>query len=215
MAAHSGPDIIQDGLVFYVDAANTKSYPGSGTTWFDLSGNGKHATLTGSPTFNSAGYFDLDGTDDFAAVTIATGTTRTVSHWFRQNSSGSGRGPLWRTNDWRERIFSTQVLLVDSGGNYHGMNFSSALGTDELVNICYSFNGTSAKCYVNGELDATTNLTTNMNTGTYTYNFGRQASGSTTTFQNEEQYSIAFYDAELTAAQVKQNFNAVRGRFPI
>ena len=215
MAIVYNTNIVRDGLVFHVDGANTKSYPGSGTTWFDLSGNSNNATLTGSPTFNSAGYFDLDGTDDYAAVTIATGTTRTVNHWFRQNSSGSSRGPLWRTNDWRERIFSTQVLLIDSGGNYHSMTFSSALGTDELVNICYSYNGTSAKCYVNGELDATSTLTAIMNTGTYTYNFGRQASGSTTTFQNEEQHVIAFYDAELTAAQVKQNFNAYRDRFGI
>ena len=50
--AHS-PSIVTDGLVLCVDAANTKSYPGSGTTWTDVSGKGYDGTLTNGPTFSS------------------------------------------------------------------------------------------------------------------------------------------------------------------
>ena len=46
--------IVTDGLVLCLDAGNTKSYPGSGATWLDLSSNANNGTLTGSPTFNSA-----------------------------------------------------------------------------------------------------------------------------------------------------------------
>lgn len=53
MAAHGGPNIVEDGLVLYLDAANKKSYPGSGTVWKDLSGNGNDGTLTNGPTFGS------------------------------------------------------------------------------------------------------------------------------------------------------------------
>ena len=70
MGSSAGPNIIDDGLIFCVDAKNTKSYPGSGTTWSDLSRSGNHGTLTNSPTFNSTGYFDFDGTND--QVTMGT-----------------------------------------------------------------------------------------------------------------------------------------------
>ena len=45
-------NVVRDGLVLYLDAANPKSYPGSGTTWYDLSGNSKNGALTNGPTYN-------------------------------------------------------------------------------------------------------------------------------------------------------------------
>ena len=64
--AHS-PSIVTDGLVLCLDAANTKSYPGSGTTWTDISGKGYDGTLTNGPTFSSnyGGNIVLDGSNDF------------------------------------------------------------------------------------------------------------------------------------------------------
>ena len=62
----TGPNIITDGLVLALDAANSRSYPGTGTTWSDLSGNGNSGTLTNGPTFNSGngGSIVFDGVDD-------------------------------------------------------------------------------------------------------------------------------------------------------
>ena len=67
MAFNYSPNIITDGLVLYLDAANTKSYPGSGTTWRDLSKSQLNGTLTNGPTFNSAngGSIVFDGTNDY------------------------------------------------------------------------------------------------------------------------------------------------------
>jgi len=66
MAFYRGPKITTDGLVLYLDAANPKSYPGTGTTWSDLSGNGNNGTLTNGPTFDSSnkGGVVFDGIDD-------------------------------------------------------------------------------------------------------------------------------------------------------
>jgi hypothetical protein len=63
----TGPNIVTDGLVLYLDAANQKSYPGTGTTWNDLSGNGNNGTLVNGPTFNSDnnGSIVFDGVDDY------------------------------------------------------------------------------------------------------------------------------------------------------
>jgi hypothetical protein len=66
MGFHRGPKIVTDGLVLHLDAANPKSYPGSGTTWSDLSGNGNDGTLVNGPTFDSgnAGSIVFDGVND-------------------------------------------------------------------------------------------------------------------------------------------------------
>ena len=66
MALAHSPRIVRDGLAFYLDAANTKSYPGSGTTWTDISGKGNDGTLTNGPTFSSdnLGSIVFDGSND-------------------------------------------------------------------------------------------------------------------------------------------------------
>ena len=66
MAFSYSPKIVTDGLVFAVDAANKKSYPGSGTTWTDLAGS-NDGTLTNGPTFDSGngGSIVFDGSDDY------------------------------------------------------------------------------------------------------------------------------------------------------
>ena len=70
MAVHGGPDIITDNLIFYLDAASKKSYPGSGTTWTDLIG-GVNVTLSGNCSFSElhGGCIDFDGTDDYGTFT--------------------------------------------------------------------------------------------------------------------------------------------------
>jgi hypothetical protein len=83
----TGPNIVTNGLVLALDAANPKSYPGSGTTWFDLSGNNNHFTLYNSPTLNSSGYFVFDGVDDYARSTstlnLSSYNAVTVLIWFQ------------------------------------------------------------------------------------------------------------------------------------
>ena len=64
MASFVGPNIVTNGLVLALDAASERSYPGSGTTWYDLSGQGAHAEAVNMPTYNSNGYFEFDGTND-------------------------------------------------------------------------------------------------------------------------------------------------------
>jgi hypothetical protein len=69
MAVNYSPKIITDGLVLYLDAANTRSYPGSGTVWSDLSRGGNNGTLRNGPTFNSGngGSIVFDGVNDYAS----------------------------------------------------------------------------------------------------------------------------------------------------
>ena len=74
MAFHNNPRIVTDGLVLCLDANAISSYPGSGATWYDLSGNNNDATIVNA-THNSNGYFTFDGTGDYMTCTTATGWT--------------------------------------------------------------------------------------------------------------------------------------------
>lgn len=67
MAISHSSKVVTDNLVLYLDAGDKTSYPGSGTTWHDLCGN-NDTTISGA-TYNSDGYFVLDGTNDYFEVT--------------------------------------------------------------------------------------------------------------------------------------------------
>ena len=98
MALAHSPRIVRDNLVLYLDAANTKSYPGSGTTWKDISGKGHHGTLINGTIFNSnENSMDFDGTND-------------------QISSGLSGGPLNTSYTyiiWFNLIKEQEVLVVE------------------------------------------------------------------------------------------------------
>jgi hypothetical protein len=93
------PSVVTDGLIYYVDAGNTSSYAGSGTTWNDLSGQNRTTTLYNGPTFDSAnsGSINFDGSNDYAQ--IATGfnpnlTTKTMIAWCKLKSTTQQGGGL-------------------------------------------------------------------------------------------------------------------------
>src|SRR5210317_1490874 len=75
MAIYAGPEIVNDGLVLHVDAANSRSYPGTGSVWYDLSGNGLDFNVVGSPTWNSAGYFTNFNDSNYFECSSSTGWT--------------------------------------------------------------------------------------------------------------------------------------------
>jgi len=95
MSAHGGPNIIEDGLVLALDAANTKSYPGSGTTWTDRSGNENNGTLTNGPTFSSGngGNIILDAINDYIVIdnSVTSSTlspsVATFTIWIKPNDT--------------------------------------------------------------------------------------------------------------------------------
>ncbi len=93
MSLHHSPRIVTDGLVLYLDAANPKSYPGTGTSWYDLSGNGNNGTLVNGIGYdsNNRGSMVFDGVDDFISINY-TNSIETMSIWFNRNSLAANSG---------------------------------------------------------------------------------------------------------------------------
>ena len=103
MAFGNGPRIVTNGLVLSLDAADRNSYPGSGTTWRDMSGNGNNGTLTNGPTFSSAngGSIVFDGTNDYATTNYIPLFVNDfcISFWVKFNTYQTYQNPVSSAND--------------------------------------------------------------------------------------------------------------------
>ena len=225
--AEGGGNIVTDGLVLCLDAANTKSYPRSGTTWRDLSRSQTNGTLVNT-TFNASngGSIGLDGTNDFIDCGNILGYTTgnfSFSYWARFNSlstNRTGQGPVvifrgeYRTGGYYDQINASGQItfLTNSNPEVNTQTAAGVIVTGNIYNVTYTKNGTSIRIYVNG-IDATVNTgvhTTipasirNLQIGTYNSNY---------ISANIRIYTFLNYNRALTAQEVLQSYNATRSRF--
>ena len=237
MAASSGPDIIDDGLIFCLDAKNTKSYPGSGTTWSTLAGS-TDGTLTNSPTFNSSGHFEFNPSDD-ENIDCGTGLNSTleaytnsisVSVWFKSTNSGTRRGIIANYLQSQNKGFYLDCVNVNASsfklqGGYHqtsskyllqATNNNYSINTWYNVTMTIASGGGSGNCkfYVNATLDQGTQYR-NAPDGSYSVTVPLKI--SSLAYNGDEFHGhIAFvkiYNRVLTPSEVLQNYNALKGRF--
>ena len=221
MSLSHSPKIITNELVLALDAANPKSYPGSGTTWTDLSSNQLNATLSNGPTYSSLnkGYISFDGSNDFASIVdnslLNPSQSMTTSAWvyinsFVVNASIFGKGSGSGGYDFRIDN-STQINLVKYNVIDQRITISS-LSTGTWYNICAVQGSTSVVYYING-----VNVGSFSNSSAFasqTSEF-RIARNRDTVYSNIRIGQILFYNSQLSATQVLQNFNALRGRYAI
>jgi hypothetical protein len=222
MAYFHSPRIITDGLVLALDAANAKSYPGSGTVWTDLSGNGNNGTLTNGPTFSSAnlGSISFDGVDDYITYgdnssfnsTLNGATNWSISYWVNPVTNGRilDRGNLGedptgalelnvRTVSRNNTAGGSSTLstnIIGTGWNYVTLTRTSAL----LLNW-----------YLNGIFSNSSQLTEDYG-GSGIWKTGRRAASTDSMFQGNLS-KLKIYNRVLTAAEILQNYNATKGRY--
>lgn len=94
MATAYNPKLVTSGLILYLDAGNQASYPGSGTTWNDLSGNSRNASLVNGPTFSSdaLGSVVFDGVNDYGTASgISTAGSMAISCWFKTSTQQTNK----------------------------------------------------------------------------------------------------------------------------
>jgi hypothetical protein len=221
------PIIARDGLVLELDAANPLSYPGSGTTWTDLSGNGNNGTLVNGVGYNSSnlglGSLSFDGVDDFITVSTTGIYTNvvTIDIWFNVNSSKTYTALLGSNVAERCEMLiksASNLEISLSGGNY--IQHNSILSINTWTNIVVvATSGTAWKVYKNGvELG-----TPQIIAGSYQVN----GSGITNLDQGRIRNDVVtfaysgligltkIYNRTLTASEILQNFNATRARYGV
>jgi hypothetical protein len=226
----TGAPVVDSSLKLWLDVGQTTSYPGSGSTWTDLSGNGNNGTLVNSPTFISTdggGCIQLDGTNDHITLPV-TGfapASLTIDYWIKRISD---EGYFWviDNNDQPElrMLFTSsgklQIYFYDDGAYFSSALSTTTFSTDSWYNITATLTNSSQNVYINGNQEI---LTT---TGTYTGNPGSNAGEHTLGtynrpgagyggYANVRIGSYKFYNRVLTAAELSTNFNALRGRYGI
>jgi len=233
MSTKYSPKIVTDGLVLCLDAANSKSYVGSGTSWRDISGNGNHFTVNASAfASNSAGkYMDFNGSYGLATATSgvdvpglsdATGVTYHVVTRIKNSTAE------WRT--LTRSAVNDHHVIIQSGAWDIGMydNDSAGFLSTSFSQQSLPGYGTSAwiSMYwrwqsVSPYYQFSYNDTPGTARGTLTsvnsrYNRGFWALGGI--YNTQYWGDIAMFNVyakSLTDAELLQNFNATRGRFSL
>jgi len=212
MALSHGPPIITNGLVLCLDAADRNSYPGSGTTWTDLSGRGNTGTLTNGPTYSSSngGSIVFDGVDDY--IQFSTVSVQTVCFWGRMESgipSNAGLVCTFATGDGAFRTDPPGTFRVSPDENDFHNGYVSSLMINGVSNLPSSGGGliipngrTLQQDFYVGAIGNARNMSTISHTFA-----GRVYKGRV--------YAVSLYNRQLTNAELLQNFNALRGRFNI
>jgi len=258
MATLYNTSIVRDGLVLHLDAANPKSYPGTGTVWTDLSGNGNNGTLVNGVGYSvdNKGLLTFDGIDDYGQTTDTNITDFQPSQAFSvfvwvydltfdggailSNMDHSGSGiPGWDL--WLNDSSKIAMHLIAS---WSSNAIKVGIDYDYKPNIWryigYTYNGStpttsvdslnSVDWYINGQLttDGKTILSSadGFNSATTTIPYtsrqslricSRWPSTGTSPYSNITLTlsNIQIYNRALTAEEIQQNFEALRGRFGI
>ena len=225
--ANNAP-IVTDGLVFYVDAGNSKSYDGvsGGTTWTNLVG-GNNGTLTNMDTnpanagyvYDSAngGSIVFDGVNDHATVSVPTSGDTTYCAWFKTNSSNANTRII-HANTNGQRNFSLGTASTNGYvGGYDGTNQPLTTSTFDDGTWHYAvavMKTNDYKVYVDGQNQTLTwglGTTGNWNNNTTSTEYiGQRGGGS---YLNANLAQVKIYNRALSAAEVLQNYNALKNRF--
>jgi hypothetical protein len=212
MGISYNPRIVTEGLVLALDAGNTKSYPGSGTTWTDLSGGGNTGTLTNGPTYSSAngGSIVFDGVDDYVSSTFSftAGQAVTISGWLYSTASTSAYRNFVDTLSTYPMIWwdTEGKIEFDTGSGYR----TASVYRNQWVYVALvKPSGTTvASYYVNGVFASNGGVSYSVPASTPTW-FNRSA--GQTWLGNCSNISV--YNRALSATEISQNYNALKSRY--
>lgn len=225
MAINVRPPIVTNGLVLNLDAANTKSYPRSGTTWRDLSGNSNNGTLTNGPTFSSdnGGSIVFDGVNDIVQQNTDffkrnNGQEITVSTWIKpKRLSGVYQDIV--TN--RLNVSYNWILYQhtnDGALGFHGslQNKSNYIPIlNSWINVVATVNSAQlCLLYVNAALQFTvSSFTYGPSTeNRFSIGSGQYTGGPLESFLGDIA-NVQIYNRALSAQEIQQNYNATKTRF--
>jgi hypothetical protein len=221
--AGAAPGIVTDNLIGHYDVGDPTSYPGTGTTVFDLTSPQENISLFGA-TYNAGGYMNFDGVNDYGSLSGAafnSFTTYTIEIICSIDGSADNfDGFIMKntTNSWNDGIgvFYESNQLKHFINNYSGPVSGYTIGTTEpLSQLIFTYDGTAIRTYQNGVQVASTSTTASINNSSSAFLlFARLgAAGSITGFLGGKIYALRIYNDALSASEVLQNYNATKTRY--
>ena len=228
-----GPgSIVTDGLVLYLDAGNYLSYPGSGTTWTDLSSGDSNGTLTNGPTYSpdNAGSIVFDGVDDYVTLgsssVFTLGNNFTLNSWVYPTVVGSSFGDeifslstgasspyISYGLEWMH-TYKFRFSIGNTSNQFLNYTSTNTYALNNWYNVVGSYNGSTVVLYINGVLQNSTNVSTTVkyvnNILTIgAWNYGISPNNALT----GRIPIIQLYNRALTPSEILQNYNSTKGRF--
>ena len=221
MSYHNGPRIVTNGIILHIDAANTKSYPGTGTSWTDLSGNGNNGVLTNGPTYssNNKGFFTFDGVNDYILATALNLNELTICAWVKFSSISNTAYPTIINKEVANTSRNFWMGLTPwftFGRSVSGSDEGLTSSITPNLNQWYYVVATNTlapvfSIYINGVLNNTATFSGSLSTGGSVTWIGTYRDLFYPMNGNIAQVSI--YNRALSAAEIQQNYNSVKGRY--
>lgn len=221
MAQTSGPGIVKEGLVLLLDASDKLSYPGTGATWYDVSGYANHCSLPNTPGHYGT-YFTFNGTSNYGNITSNSGSLNFSEEQsvmiVMRHTYTSGRKNPWNQayggyGTWtHEQGVNINYYYGDNGGNnnpYTSLN-SGTTSTGVWNVMCVTRDIGTVTWYKNGTQTATmANPYAALPYTTTAIAIGNGYAG----YWEGDMAIVAAYQIALTPGQILQNFNFLRNRF--
>jgi hypothetical protein len=220
--------------VLALDAGNSSSYPGSGTSWTDLSGNGNTGTLTNGPTYGGSGtggYIDFDGTNDYVDIANSSSlnptTGITLLAWYKMDSPLTSNQNIiskgytavsapfiqYSFKMFDNSPFNTPQFNLALGGNLIQLNGATTMTTATWYLVACTYDKSSMKIYVNNVQDANTNSqTANLSTYSTSLSIARWPTGNSQ-FLNGQVAMTLIYNRALSSTEVGDIWNATKSRY--
>jgi hypothetical protein len=227
MGISAGPDMVQDGLVLLVDATNPVSYPGNGTTWFDVSGNNNHLTFSTTPsmtggTFNTLGtvyayrpYIPVNSaTNGYTmevVLKIKSSLTNTWQNIIQNGPAGPSRHMIWYNGG-----SNTFLAIFHTPNDYNNISQQIVFDNWYYLQFTYNPNGDGAngrRAWINGvEQNVNNTAAGNVNVTSSYFTVGVESDLSS--LKSNSSYSfIRYYNRFLTVSEINQNYNSLKSRF--
>jgi hypothetical protein len=213
--------VYNNGLVLNLDAGNSNSYPGTGTTWFDLA-SGNNGTLFSGITYdvNNGGGLIFNGSNQYISsfnntnLNFTSSDKFTISCFFKATSTSSFLGLVVSGNtsgEWNYGIWVTDgKIQVGTHNNNRVGNSTIVIGQIYQATLTYSNN--TMKVYLNGINDGTFTSFSLFNGLNQQLVIGRKGANAANYFPGTV-YNVQIYNRELSATEILNNFNSSRGRF--
>ena len=229
--------IVKDGLILDLDAGKLDSYNRLGTTWNDISGRQNNGTLVNfsnpSPQTiwngDNGGSIIFDGTNDYVdcgnnSIINTAVNTCTINVWFKQTVSAASyrfltnKGPSDADENFGLAVhYTNSKIYLDVGGSGPYIDTTYLYALNIWYNVCVTHNriagSSTLKLYINGTEIPSTTVQPTLTPVTNSSNF-IVGSGRSNSLPFPGNISIVnLYNRTLSASEVLQNYNALKGRY--